>query len=150
MASVADVPTLPASVRVVENVLPTVSAVTLAMSPPPLTAVTITFLTVSIIPGCVVFMPVFLSVCPGFHCRLVRPFTLTLAPANSDPVVVLLFLGLLNGHAVDHALDTVDVGDELGDQGLFGFVLGLATHRDHAIVGRDLGLEHAGRAMRQQ
>src|SRR5579859_6829365 len=58
--------------------------------------------------------------------------------------------GCINRHVVDHALDTVNVGDELGDESLFRFVPGLATHRYHAIVSRDLGAEHAGRAMRQQ
>src|SRR5664280_1208979 len=56
MASAADAPTLPASLRVVESVLLTVSTVALVMSPPPLTALTMPSFTVSIIPECSVFM----------------------------------------------------------------------------------------------
>ena len=32
-----------------------------------------------------------------------------------------------DGHVVDHAGHAVDVGDELGDEALFGVVLGNAT-----------------------
>ena len=40
---------------------------------------------------------------------------------------LVLGYGNLDGHVVDYALHTDDVGDELGDQVLFGGVLGLAT-----------------------
>ena len=58
--------------------------------------------------------------------------------------------GFVEGHVVDHASDTVDVRDEPGDQSFFDWVPGPAAHRDHAIVGRYPGVEHAGLAMRQQ
>jgi hypothetical protein len=57
------------------------------------------------------------------------------APSNSELPVWLL---LLDGHVVDHALHPVDIGDELGNEVLFGGAPGLAAQRDHAIRGLDL------------
>jgi hypothetical protein len=55
----------------------------------------------------------------------------------------LLLLGFyfLNGHLVVHAGHTLNVGDELGDQGHFGRVLGNAGQGDRAIPRLDLGAE---------
>src|ERR1700675_2911271 len=61
MASVADAPTLPASLRVVESVLLTVSTVALAMSPVPWSAPTTPFFTVSTSPASFVVMTRLLS-----------------------------------------------------------------------------------------
>jgi len=50
-----------------------------------------------------------------------------------------LLQGRRNGHVVDHAPCTADVGGEFGDERLFSQVPGNATDRDDAIDGSDLG-----------
>ena len=55
-----------------------------------------------------------------------------------------------DGHVVDHAGHAVDVGGELGDEAFFGFVLGRAAQGDHAVRGRDAGVQHAGGMMGQE
>src|SRR5580704_5667165 len=144
MASVADAPTLPVSLRAVESVLLTVSAVAWTMSPPPLTAVTILIFYRLHYPRVLG-----LHVCSPFVLpRLVAGWCIP-APADSDPMVVLLFLGFFNGHVVDHAFHSVDVPDKFGDQVLLGVVFGRATQSDHALGRRKRGGEKDGRTKTQ-
>jgi hypothetical protein len=52
-----------------------------------------------------------------------------------------------DGHIVDYVAHTIDIGDELGNEGLFSGVFRAATQGYYAIGGRDLSLKGARRVM---
>ena len=102
------------------------------MFPVPLIAATILSFNCLNHSECIGFMFSFLS----FRCGYLSPVWAgwrVFRASQQQSVGLVLGHRHGDGHVVDHAVHTVDVGDELGDQALFGGVFGNAADRDDAV-----------------